>query len=169
MNPHIPEYALDHLSHVSIAGAMSVGRAAVAGMFMGQSTSTSTSACLLKLPVLTASQTRPPIGLSKSLLTPLNLVPSSWQFDLTLDLLQGGVLKVTGETLLMVLAEGHLDVKPTDSPSWVRVFATLSFSGGSQLDRIRSGGVTFSHRSNAPGDTKYVMWREGTVCPSPER
>ena len=119
---------LDHLSRVPITGIMLVGTAGVAGMFAGQSISTSIFASLSRLPALIISPTQTPTGLSKSLLVPLRLAPLSWQLDLSLALLQG---EVSEENLLVVLAEKHLGVKPTDSRSRVSVSSMSSFDGGS--------------------------------------
>lgn len=111
-------YVLDRLSHLQISEVMLVGGAGMVGMFTGQSISTSTSASFPQLITLTTSLTRSPIGLSKSLSTPLNLLPSSWQLDPTLVLSQRSVPE---ETLLVILAEKYLNFKTTDSISEVGV------------------------------------------------
>lgn len=120
-------HVLDHLFRIPISDIMFVGMAGIAGMFMGQSTSTST------LPSsqpgeLTTSPTWPSIGSSKSLLMPRNLLPSSWQFDQKLVLLQGGLPE---ETLLVILVERYLYVKPTNDPSEVSLALVLPSNWGS--------------------------------------
>lgn len=117
-------YVLDHLSHVPISGMMVVGTAGIAGMFMGQSIRTSKSASLIAPNNTHNFLNTLPIELSKSLLTPLTLFPSSWQLDPTSLLLQGGIPE---ETLLLVLAEKYLNLKLTDSPSEVNFALTLLF------------------------------------------
>ena len=155
-----PGHALGHLSHVPIAGFMSVGVAGTAGMFMGRSISTSASP-LSQRTALTISPTESPIALS--LLAPLSLVPSSWEFDLALELLQGDVPE---ETLLVVLAEEYLGDKSINYSSGVSVSPMLSFSGGSQPDRNPWGGVVFFNQSNTPWGAESAMRGGGTVCPS---
>ena len=118
--------ALDHLSQTPILRIMLVGTAGVAGMFMGQSTSASASPPFHSEQNLSLTQS--PKELHKSLMMPLNLFPSSWRFDPTFILLQGAVPE---ETLLVVLAEGHLDVQSTDRPSEVNPTLTLPSSRGS--------------------------------------
>lgn len=118
-------YVLDHLSRIPISGIMLVGTAGIAGMFMGQSTSRSTSPYFPQLTGLTTFPTFSPIGSSRSLLMPLNLLPLAWQFDPKLVLLQGGVPE---ETLLVVLADNHLDVESSDDPSRVSLVLILPFS-----------------------------------------
>ena len=104
------------LSRVSITGIMSVGTAGVVGMFMGQSISTP-NCTSVTINSTNCFSTQSPTGVSKSLLMPLTLAPSSWQLDLTLTLLQ----EVSEETLLVTLAEKHLDIKLTNIPSMVSV------------------------------------------------
>jgi len=165
--PHLnapkPGHVMGHFSHVPITGFMSVGEAGIAGMFMGCSISmsTSTSTSSSRQTALTAYPTESPIALS--LLAPLSLAPSSWQFDLTLALLQG---EVPEETLLVVLAEEYLGDKSTDHPPTVSVFPMSPFSGGSRPDRNPWGGVVFFPQSNTPGGAESTMRREGTACPS---
>ena len=115
-------HVLDYLSRIPISGIMVVGTTGTAGMFMGQSTSTSTFPYFPQLAELTTSPTWPSIGSSKSLLIPCNLLPSSWQFDSKLVLLQGGLPE---ETLLVILAEKYLDAKLTDDPSEVSLALIL--------------------------------------------
>jgi len=117
-------HVLDHLSRIPISGIMFIGTAGVAGMFMGQSAGMSTFPSS-QSGELTTSPTWPSIGSSKSLLMPLNLLPSSWQFDLKLVLLQGGLPE---ETLLVILAERYLYVKPTNDPSEVSLALILPFN-----------------------------------------
>ena len=95
---------------------MSVGTAGVVGMFMGQSISTPNYTSVT-INSTNCFSTQSPTGVSKSLLMPLTLAPSSWQLDLTLTLLQ----EVSEEALLVTLAEKHLDIKLTNIPSMVSV------------------------------------------------
>lgn len=117
-------HVLDYLSQIPISGIMLVGTAGIAGTFMGQSTSTSTIPSS-QLGELTASSTWSSIGSSKSLLMPRNLLPSSWQFEPKLVSLQGGLPE---ETLLVILAERYLYVKPTNDPSEVSLALILPFN-----------------------------------------
>jgi len=145
-------HVLSHLSHVPIAGFMSTGVAGTTGMFMGRSISTPASVSLSQPATLTTSPTESPITLS--LLAPLSLVPSSWQFDLALGFLRG---EVPEETLLVVLAKEYLGDRHADRPSGVRVSPILPFSGGSQPDRNPSSGVMFSPQSSTPGGAESMM------------
>ena len=96
---------------------MSVGTAGVVGMFMGQSISTPNYTSVT-INSTNCFSTQSPTGVSKSLLMPLTLAPSSWQLDLTLTSLQG---EVSEKALLVTLAEKHLDIKLTNIPSIVSV------------------------------------------------
>lgn len=106
------------LLRAPISGIMSIGTLGFTGMYMGQSTM-----------------------LSKSLLAPLSLLPSSWQTDPVFVMLRGGVPE---EILLAFLAKEHLGIEPARSSSeellrWGDTLFSVKHAGANEKGSKKKG------------------------------